>query len=80
MKESSAQMIESAIITCLGGPGGDPDECHHRAAANMAVVLMSEGFEVDEDTLKSLREENIYDTDFLAEAESELQQLEKKEE
>lgn len=79
MKQSSVEMLKSAIVTCLGGPGGDPDHCHNEAAATIAVVLMSEGFEVDDDTLESLRKGNVYEHDFLTEAEDELKNLTKKE-
>lgn len=69
MKESSVKLLERGIIKALGGPGGDPDDCHNFAAACMAQVLIDEGVEVDKDTLDSLRKDNIYGHDFLAEIE-----------
>lgn len=69
MTEKSAELLRQGIQEALGSPRGDPDDSNLRPAACMAKVLMDEGFEVSEDTLISLRKDNIYNHDFLAELE-----------
>lgn len=75
MKKFSAQLLESGIIECLGGPGGDPDAHHVKAAAIMAKVLIEEGFAVDQDTMDSIRGKNADGCDFLEEVEAEWDEL-----
>lgn len=70
MTEKSAELLKQGIQEALGAPRGDPDNSNLRPAACMAKVLLDEGFEVDENTIKSLREDNIYDHDFLKELEN----------
>ena len=69
MKDTSIKLLKRGITKALGGPRGDPDDCHNFAAACMAQVLIDEGIPVDQDTLDSLRKDNMYDHDFLAEVE-----------
>ena len=62
-----AKDLNSIILTCLGGPGGDPDRCHLEAAAKAFVLLRKLGLPIDDEetTELGLREDNIYEGDFL---------------
>jgi hypothetical protein len=68
------EVLNRIIIDSLGGPGGEPDQHHHLAAAGAYRALKLLGLAVrDEATLvKTLSdatgpEGNLYSTDFLAE-------------
>lgn len=78
MKESYEKMLQSSIVTSLGGPGGDPDNSHCEAAAYAAAILLDAGCKVDKDSLSYLTKENIYEFDFLKEAQQELSKLKEK--
>jgi hypothetical protein len=71
MKDSSVKLLKRGITRALGGPGGDPDQYHNFAAACMVQVLIDEEVPVDEETILSLRKDNIYKYDFMAEIKKE---------
>lgn len=53
--ERIANMLESTITECLGGPGGDPDPHHCQAAMNCVVLLEAMGYDVHPDIISDNR-------------------------
>lgn len=65
-KEVIGKLLNSILVTCLGGPGGGPDSHHLEAAAKAFVVLKKLGLPVTvEGVESSLRGRNTYVIDFL---------------
>jgi len=60
------KLLNSILVTCLGGPGGDPDEHHLTAAAKAFVALKKLGLPITNEWAESsLRGRNTYVIDFL---------------
>lgn len=64
MKDTSVAALKGGIVSCLGGPGGDPDYHHVYAAAVMVKVLLDEGYQVDQDSINGIKKDNSSGTDF----------------
>jgi hypothetical protein len=77
MNEKHIRILKAAIVDALGGPRGDPDRNNLYPAACIVKVLLDEGVPVEEDTLKGLKKDNMYDYDFLAEVEKEFEDVPK---
>lgn len=62
------ERLQAIVTECLGGPKGDPDSSHRLAAAHACILLRELGCPL-EATEAELRNDELYECDFIDQAE-----------